>query len=285
MNGYPEKIFLNGEIVEPEKAKISVFDRGFIFGDGLYEVMVQIGGYFFYEEAHLNRLKAGLQKIQIDYDISKLKPAIAQLLSAAALTDTDCLLYIQITRGVAPRQHHFPKDIQPTVMLYAIPKILPEINTINAKVITRQDFRWSRCDIKMTSLLGNVMLNEEAEQNSCFETVLLRSGVVTEASHCNVFFVKDKVVYTHPANEFILDGITRQVVIELCHDLKIELEEIPVPESLIPKMDEAFLTGTSTQITSIQQIDGHIYYTEDTIGPITRKLQEAFLTLKNKVSV
>lgn len=285
MIGYPKKIFLNGEIVGPEAAKISVFDRGFIFGDGLYEVMVQIGGHFFYEEAHLNRLRKGLQKVHIDFDINQIKPAMCELLAAAELTGKDCLLYIQITRGIAPRQHHFPKDIQPSIMMYVIPKILPKINTVHAKVITRQDFRWSRCDIKMTSLLGNVMLNEEAVQSNCFETVLVREGVVTEASHCNVFFVKDKTVYTHPANTFILDGISRQVVIELCHQLHIKLKENPVPESLIPKMDEAFLTGTSTQIASIRQIDNHQYYTGEATGGTTRKLQEAFFKLKNRVII
>ncbi len=281
MKNYPEKIYLNGEIVAQEAAKISVFDRGFIFGDGIYEVMVQIGGRFFYEEAHLNRLQNGLQKIKIDYNVSEIRHGIDQLLDATQLTGIDCLLYIQITRGVAPRQHSFPKDIKPTVMMYAVPKILPDINTIHANVISREDFRWSRCDIKMTSLLGNVMLNEEAMQNNCFETILYRNGVVTEASHCNVFFVKNDVVFTHPANEFILDGITRQVVLELCKTLNIKIEENPVLETLIPKMDEAFLTGTSTQIVSIQKIDDHEFYTGDQVGPVTRKFQEAFLKLKN----
>ncbi len=284
MKNYPEKIYLNGEIVAQEAAKISVFDRGFIFGDGIYEVMVQIGGSFFYEEAHLNRLQNGLKKINIDYTVSAIRPAIDQLLDATELTGMDCLLYIQITRGVAPRQHSFPKDITPTVMMYAVPKILPDINTMHAKVISREDFRWSRCDIKMTSLLGNVMLNEEAMQNNCFETVLYRNGVVTEASHCNVFFVKNDVVFTHPANEFILDGITRQVVLELCKTLNIKIEENPVPETHIPTMDEAFLTGTSTQIASIQKIDDHEFYTGDQVGPLTFKLQEAFLKLKTTPS-
>lgn len=282
---YPKKIYLNGKIVTAEDAKISVFDRGFIFGDGIYEVMVQIDGKFFYEEAHLNRLQEGLGKINIKYDTGEIKPAITQLLRAAELTNTDCLLYIQITRGVAPRQHAFPKEIRPTVMMYAVPKVLPDINTIHAKVITREDFRWSRCDIKMTSLLGNVMLNEEAMKHDCFETVLIRNGIVTEASHCNVFFIKDKVVFTHPANEFILDGISRQVVIELCSDLNIKLEEKPVSANLIPKMDEAFLTGTNTQIASIQKIDDHFYYFGDTVGPVTRKLQQAFLKLKKGIPV
>ncbi len=278
---YPEKIYLNGKIVGQEDAKISVFDRGFIFGDGIYEVMVQIGGRFFYEEAHLNRLQNGLKQIKIDYKVNKIRHAIDELLDATQLTGVDCLLYIQITRGVAPRQHSFPKDIKPTVMMYAVPKILPDISTIHARVISREDFRWSRCDIKMTSLLGNVMLNEEAMQNHCFETILYRNGVVTEASHCNVFFVKNEVVITHPANEFILDGITRQVVVELCKTLDIKIEENPVPAVLIPQMDEAFLTGTSTQITAIQKIDDHEFYIDEQVGPVTRKLQEGFLKLKN----
>jgi D-alanine transaminase len=277
---YPDKVYINGNIVPSEDAKISVFDRGFIFGDGIYEVMVQIEGVFFYEKAHLDRLQEGLNKINISFDTSNLSIEIEKLLSATELTGKDCLLYIQISRGVAPRQHSYPSDIVPTIMMYAVPKVLPKINTINAKVITREDFRWSRCDIKMTSLLGNVMLNEEAMQHHCFETILHRDGFFTEASHCNVFFVKDGVVLTHPANELILDGITRQVVFELCKSLDIEIRETPVSVHDISEIDEAFLTGTSTQIASIQQIDNHILYIENKIGPVTKKLQEAFLKIK-----
>jgi len=280
---YPDKVYLNGNIVNPEEAKISVFDRGFIFGDGIYEVMVQIGGKFFYEEAHLNRLQEGLNKINIDYNTAELSLAIDQLLSATKLTSKDCMLYIQITRGVAPRQHSYPANSIPTVMMYAVPKVLPDINKVNARVISRDDFRWSRCDIKMTSLLGNVMLNEEAVQHDCFETILHRKGVFTEASHCNVFFVKEGVVYTHPADEFILNGITRIVVIELCQSLNIEIKETPVSQKLIYTLDEAFLTGTTTQIAAIQKIDNQVLYTDDNIGPVTRRLQEAFLKLKNDI--
>jgi len=277
---YPNKVYLNGNIVDAEEAKISVFDRGFIFGDGLYEVMVQINGSFFYEKEHLERLQYGLQAINIDFNAAFLKKEIPKLLHAAQLTAIDCMLYIQITRGVAPRQHSFPQQCQPTVMMYAIPKVLPVINEINAKVITRKDFRWSRCDIKMTSLLGNVMLNEEAMQHECYETILHRNGVYTEASHSNVFFVKEGVVYTHKANEHILNGITRIVVIELCNSLGIPLKEEAISVEEIEHIEEAFLTGTSTQIASIQQIDDKLLYSENEKGPITKKLQEAFLKLK-----
>lgn len=279
---YPEKVYINGEIVDHKDAKISVFDRGFIFGDGIYEVMVQIGGTFFYEKMHLNRLREGLSKIDINFDVDTLPSEINRLLKEVNLTRKDCLLYIQITRGVAPRQHAFPKSIEPTVFFYAVPKVLADINPIHAKVITCEDFRWSRCDIKMTSLLGNVMLNETAIENDCFETILIRDGFITEASHCNVFFVKDDVVYTHPANHLILNGITRMVVLELCKNLNITLVEKAIPLEELTKMDEAFLTGTSTQIASIQQINNHTYYEGDSCGEVTKKLQEAFLKLKSR---
>lgn len=278
---YPEKVYLNGNIVPSEDAKVSVFDRGFIFGDGIYEVMVQIDGKFFYEKAHLDRLQEGLNKINIAFDTSNLLIEIEKLLNVTELTGKDCLLYIQITRGVAPRQHSYPSDIVPTIMMYAVPKVLPNINSVNAKVITREDFRWSRCDIKMTSLLGNVMLNEEAMQHQCFETILHRDGLFTEASHCNVFFVKNGIILTHPANELILDGITRQIVFELCKSLHIEIRETPVSVNDISEIDEAFLTGTSTQIASIEQIDNHILYKDNKKGSVTKKLQEAFLKIKS----
>ncbi|WP_405414726.1 aminotransferase class IV [Maribacter sp. Asnod1-A12] len=277
---YPSKVYLNGQIVNQQEAKVSVFDRGFIFGDGLYEVMVQINGNFFYEKEHLARLQFGLQEINIDFDSDILKNEIPKLLLAAQLTDVDCMLYIQITRGVAPRQHSYPSNIKPTVMMYAVPKVLPEINKIDALVISRNDFRWSRCDIKMTSLLGNVMLNEEAMQNECYETILHRNGVFTEASHSNLFFVKNGEVYTHPADEHILNGITRIIVIELCRLLDIKVIEKAIKLTEIKNIDEAFLTGTSTQIAAIQKIDDYQLYKGNKKGPITKRLQEAFLKLK-----
>lgn len=284
-NSYPKKVYLNGDILDPEFAKISVFDRGFLFGDGIYEVMAQINGRFFYEEAHIKRLDEGLQKINIDFNTSILSTEIPKILRASDLSGKDCLLYIQVTRGVAPRQHAYTKNLQPTLLMYATPKILPDINTITASVVTSEDFRWSRCDIKMISLLGNVMANEYAMQQECFENILIRNGVVTEASHCNVFFVKDGIVYTHPADRYILDGITRQIVLELCVQLGLEVKEEGVSELAMLEMDEAFLTGTSTQIASIRKMNDHFYYHGDEAGEITKKLQLAFRDIKNSTSV
>ncbi len=277
---YPAKVFLNGEILDAGDAKISVFDRGFIFGDGVYEVMARIDGRFFYREAHLARLKWCLGQIHIKADISQLENAIPELLAASGLAEKDCLLYMQVSRGTAPRQHSYPQKIRPTLMMYAWPKTLAGINTTHASVLTIEDYRWSRCDIKSTSLLGNVMANQLAMENDCYETLFIRDGKITEASHCNVFFVKDRIVYTHPRGPLILDGITRQVVLELCkqHGMEVRLEGIPSKE--IDKMDEAFLTGTSTQVMAIKEVDGYRFF-ERQAGPVTQKLQKAFLELKN----
>ena len=279
LSAYPSKVYLNGKILNADEAQISVFDRGFIFGDGIYEVMAQINGRFFYKKAHLDRLKWCVSEIGIPLNVDTLERDIPSLLKASGLSDKDCMLYMQVTRGVAPRQHSFPTAIQPTVMMYAWEKKLPDINNAHASVVTTKDFRWSRCDIKMTSLLGNVMANEYAMQNNCYETVFERNGIITEASHCNVFFAKNKVVYTHPSGPYLLDGITRQVVLELCEQLGIEVRLEGIQATDIHKMDEAFLTGTSTQVVAIQKVDDYSYFRKEP-GLITRKIQQAFLDLK-----
>jgi len=280
MADYPNKVYLNGQVLNGQDAKISVFDRGFLFGDGIYEVMLQIDGSFFFGQEHLNRLADCLQKINIVFDTTSLPDIIDNLLIANNLHQKDCLLYIQVTRGIAPRKHAFPEAIQPTVMLYAQPCDLPEINNKPISVITQKDFRWHRCDIKMTSLLGNVMANNNAIADGHYETVFYRNGKVTEASHSNIFFVKDGVVYTHPADEHILNGITREIVLQLCRDHKIPFEENAIQYADIAEMDEAFLTGTSTQIASIQKMDEHLYYQGNETGELTKKLQQHFLNLK-----
>ncbi|MCL4126726.1 UNVERIFIED_CONTAM: hypothetical protein GTU68_040801 [Idotea baltica] len=281
MANYPENVYLNGEIIPAIKAKISVFDRGFLFGDGIYEVMLQIDGSFFFGQEHLDRLAACLRKINIEFDVTTLSVTLEKLLKASNLVEKDCLVYIQITRGVAPRKHAFPKDIEPTIMAYALPFILPEINKKTISVVTQKDFRWHRCDIKMTSLLGNVMSNDMAIKNGHFETVFYRDGKITEASHSNIFFVKNDIVYTHPANENILNGITREIIIQLCKENNIAILEEAISQEDIYQMDEAFLTGTSTQIASIKKMDDHLYYHKNKIRYVTKKLQQLFLNLKN----
>lgn len=278
---FPQKVYLNGEIIASENANISVFDRGFLFGDGIYEVMVQLENGIFYKKAHLDRLQENLDKIGIDFDVNTLYPEIDALIESSGLSDASCLIYMQVTRGTAPRKHSYPKGIAASVMMYALPFELPYINTKNMRAITANDFRWHRCDIKSISLLGNIMTNEAAMNADCDEAVLVRDGKVTEGSHTNIFFVKDGKVITHPANEHILDGITRKVLVQLCKELNLTLVEEAVSFDAIPNTDEAFFTGTTTQIASISQLGEHIYYEGNEIGPITKQLQEAFAKLKD----
>ena len=278
---YPQKVFLNGEIIDAKDARISVFDRGFIFRDGIYEVIAHINGKFFYMDAHFERLQWCLDEIRIPFNARCLESTIPELLQVSGLTDKDCLLYIQVSRGTAPRKHSFPSSIIPTVMMYAWPFNFPAINLSHASVVTQDDYRWSRCDIKSTSLLGNVLANEYAMERDCFETLFIRDGRVTEASHCNVFFVKNSILYTYPAGPHILDGITRQVVLELCEKLQLEVRFEGINIEDVTHMDEAFLTGTGSQILAIQQLEDHRYF-EDAPGPVTQRLQQAFLDLKLK---
>jgi len=166
-------------------------------------------------------------------------------------------------------------------MMYALPFILPDINNKPISVITAEDFRWHRCDIKMTSLLGNIMANDVAIKGGHYETVFYRDGKITEASHSNIFFVKNEIVYTHPADVNILNGITREIVIQLCRENNIPIEEKAIVKDDVITMDEAFLTGTSTQIASIQKIDAYSYYQEFQPDSLTARLQKLFLNLKN----
>ncbi|WP_318308064.1 aminotransferase class IV [Flagellimonas crocea] len=276
---FPQKVYLNGEIVSAENAKISVFDRGFLFGDGIYEVMMQLEQGIFYKKAHLDRLQDNLNKIGIAYNVQEIDDHLGTLLDASDLTNESCLIYMQATRGTAPRKHSYPKEIPATVMMYALPYNLPRINPKQMTAILEPDFRWHRCDIKSISLLGNVMTNEAAMEADTDEAALVRDGMITEGSHTNIFFVKNGELITHPANEHILNGISRQIVLDLCEKLKIPVLEKAVAEDEIKNMDEAFFTGTTTQIASIKQLGDHIFY-HDNVGKITETLQEAFAELR-----
>ena len=280
----PKKVYLNGEIVSSENAKISVFDRGFLFGDGIYEVMVQLENGIFYKKAHLDRLQDNLNKIGLPFNTQEIDDKLGPLLQASDLTNQSCLIYMQVTRGVAARKHSYPKDVPASVMMYALAYTLPAINPKKMRAILEPDFRWHRCDIKSISLLGNVMTNEAAMNQNTDEAALVRDGIVTEGSHTNIFFVKDGVVITHPANEHILNGISRQIVLELCNKLKISVLEEPVAENDIKLMDEAFFTGTTTQVASIAQLGNHTFYINDAIGKVTSKLQKAFAELRTSDS-
>ena len=181
------------------------------------------GGRLFELDRHLGRLERSLHALRVrGVAPSRIGPVLQELLVRNGLERSDALVYLQVTRGSAPRTHRFPDPaVEPTMYGYAWAYPAAGEPEEGVRAITVPDQRWARCDIKMTSLLGNVMANQYAMEHGCYETLFVRNGVFTEASHCNVFFVKEGAVYTHPANEFILDGITRQVVRECCRKLGI----------------------------------------------------------------
>ncbi len=277
-----EIVYLNGEFLPRSEAMISPDDRGFIFGDGVYEVIKYYNGTPFCFEEHMDRLRRSLKEISIDYpERAMLKKIFSRLMSENHLMNVHAGLYLQITRGVNPRVHYFPERIIPTVYVFTFP--LPSFTESlekGIKVITHSDIRWLRCDIKSTALLPNTMLFNQAVEQGAGECILIRDGLVTEATHSSVFGVKEGKVITHPLSPFILPGITRQVMLELCSRHAIPYEERPVLADELFHLDELFITGTGSEVTPVVEVDGKkVGAGQKKPGEITRFLQSKFFEM------
>jgi D-alanine transaminase len=228
-----ETVYFNNELVNIEDVWLSPNDRGFIFADGVYEVIKYYNGRPFRYDEHIERLKRSLSEISINYQsLEKLQNIFHELLVINKLDNQHAGIYLQITRGVNKRVHHFPKDISPTVYAFAF-ELPSNAHTLEngIKVITQQDIRWLRCDIKSVSLLPNTMLYNNAVNKGAGESILIRNGLVSEATHSSVFGVKNGVLFTHPLNNLILPGITRKVVLEICNNNNIAFEEKAISEN------------------------------------------------------
>lgn len=262
-----------------DQAKISVFDRGFMFGDGVYEVTPFYEGKAFGIEEHLARLQYSLDEITIDLDASALKPHMYEALEKSGLSEKDCAVYIQVSRGVASRTHYFPENIEPTVLMYAFEASLRNFENKQWSVLVSEDLRWQRCDIKSTSLLANIKSNTESHRLGLDENLLMRDGFFTEGSHSTIFFIRSGSVYTHPEGPQILSGITRKFVIEICRNLNLEVKEEAFPFSDLNTVDEVFLTGTTTQVMAVKEMfsKGKKIFNRPETGSVTRKIQEAFI--------
>lgn len=269
--------FVNGKFMEKEQVAISIEDRGYYFGDGVYEVIKVYDGELYTSEEHIARLfeSAAKIKLAIPYTEAQLLDIAKQLVVSNSISVGH--IYMQVTRGAAPRIHQFPdRTVQPMMTAYAINSARPvEGMEQGAKVKSIEDFRWLRCDIKSLNLLANVMAKQEAVESGCKEAVFVRDGFVTEGASTNMFGVKDGILYTHPANNLILNGITRQVVLRLCRELGITVVEKPFTLEAAFAMDELFMTSTTLEIMPIVQLD------DTTIGAgkpgsMTLQLQKAF---------
>jgi D-alanine transaminase len=274
-----EIAYLNGEFLPLEEIKINPDDRGFLFADGVYEVVRWYeGGFFFDMEGHTARLKRSLREIRIEWSGSDLFPSIAgELVGRNLLHNCPVLVYIQVTRGVARRSHAFPlPSVSPTVYAFAR-SFDPHRELISAGigVTLVNDPRWNRCDIKSVALLPNILSFQEAREAECYESVFVKDGVITECAHSNIFFVIDGILYTHPENERILSGITRRNVIRIAKEEGISISEAPVQVEKLREISEAFVTNTSFEIAPVITI-GNKQVGNGKPGPVTLHLREKF---------
>lgn len=250
--------FLNGEFLPIEKASVPVLDRGFIFGDGVYEVIPVYSRRPFRLEEHLARLQSSLDAIRIanPHPVAKWGELVGKVIAGNPWEDQN--VYLQITRGVARRDHVFPKGLAPTVFIMANPLVPPTAEQVRNGVpaIVLPDLRWLRCDIKTTALLGNCMLRTLAADAGCAEAILVRDGMLTEASASNVFVVKKGTVLAPPKSHLILPGITYDVVIEILRANAIAHEVRPVTESELRSADEVWITSSSREVLAVTTLDG-----------------------------
>ena len=252
-------VFLTGERMPIGMARVSVQDRGFQFGDGVYEYLPVYSRRPFRMAEHLTRLKASLAALQIanPNEDARWGEIIRQVIAANLWDDQG--IYLQITRGVAPRDHAFPKGIKPTVYVCASALSTPSREQIDQGVaaITFDDFRWLRCDIKSTALLARCMLRDLAVQKGCVETILLRDGFLTEAAASNVMIVKNGQVLAPPKSHLMLAGITYDVVLELMEKSGVPHSVRPIKEEELRAADEVWLTSSSKEVLAVCRLDEH----------------------------
>lgn len=271
------KIILNDQIINKCDAQIDIEDRGYQFGDGVYEVIRIYGGKLFTASEHLDRFYSSAEKIKINIPFQKaeLQSMLAKLIEENKVHNGS--IYMQITRGASPRNHIFPSDdVKPVLTAYTKEVERPVSQLENGvEAIVADDIRWLRCDIKSLNLLPNLLAKQYATERGCFESILHRDGMVTEGSSSNAYIVTDGKVKTHPATNLILNGITRQVIARLCKENDIPfLEEAFQVDDLL-EADEIFVSSTTSEVMPIIGIDGKVVG-EGKPGPITRKLQSLF---------
>ncbi len=273
--------YLNGQFLPKEDIKLSPDDRGFLFADGVYEVVRSYRGRLFQLEGHLARLRRSLHEMQIEgIDVEELGAVAQELLQRNDLRTEDGTVYMQITRGVAPRKHAFPpKSTLPTVYLAASAFNVPTEKLANGvTTVLVPDIRWARCDIKSVALTPNVLANEQAHAQGAEEAIFVRDGVITEGSHSNFGAVFNGELVTHPKTNYILAGITREIVLELCETSGIPFREFPIFEKDLARAEEAMLFGTTTEVMPVVRIDDQLVG-NGSPGPLTRRLQRLFSEL------
>ena len=278
----PGIAYVNGELAPLDRCRISVLDRGFLFGDGVYEVMPVYGGRAFRLPEHLRRLGESLAQARIEDPLtaSEWTRSIQELIDENG--GGDLSVYIQVTRGSAPRRDHaFPAGTRPTVFMMVTPSVpqgaLEDVRGVSA--VTLPDNRWTRCNIKSIGLLPNVLLKQEALDAGAEEAILIRDGCVTECAAANVFVVADGEVLTPPKSDLLLGGITRELVIELAQRDGLPCFERDVPESLLRRADEIWITSSRREVVPVTELDASPVGSGD-VGPVWREVAVRFRRYK-----
>jgi D-alanine transaminase len=274
--------YLDGDFRQLADIRISPLDRGFLFADGVYEVIPVYGGRLFRREGHLDRLERSLAEIRIEDPLGR--EGWNALLDSMVERNGggEQAVYLQVTRGVAPRDHAFPEPVTPTV--FAMTRLRdgdPSTSPIHA--VTRADIRWSRCDIKSVSLLPNVLMRQEAKDASASEAIFIRDGQLTEGTATNVFVVAGDCVRTPAKSAHILGGITRDVVIELMGDADIVCLEEAVPESVLRSAGEIWVTSSTKEITPVVRLDGKVVGS-GVPGPLWERVHGLFQDYKRRLA-
>ncbi|MBU8907709.1 D-amino-acid transaminase [Desertibacillus haloalkaliphilus] len=271
-------VLFNDQIVTRGEVTIDFEDRGYNFGDGIYEVISVYNQQPFLLTEHFERFFESAKKLDmaVPYQHETFYSLIRQLIEK---NNVNCgLIYIQMTRGISPRNHLYERDPEITPIITGFSKEWPangHAKKEGVHALTTEDIRWLRCDIKTINLLGNVLAKRKAADNQCYEAILHRGNDVTEGSSSNIFIIKDGVLYTHPATNLILNGITRQFVLSLVDELHIDVVLEPFTLEQLKNADEVFMTSTGNEVTPIISIEGTIQQTYP-VGPVTRDLQRCF---------
>ena len=274
-------VYLNGKFMPIEEAHVPVLDRGFIFGDGVYEVIPVYSKHPFRLAEHLRRLQYSLDKIRIDNPMNDAEwtRLIGEIIQRNAGEDQS--VYLQVTRGVAKRDHAFPKGVKPTVFMMSNPLVTPAPALVESGVacVTAQDYRWLNCDIKSVSLLGNCLLRQLSVDAGAAETILFRDGQLTEASASNVFVVRDGVLLTPPKDNLVLPGITYDVVLEIARAREFQVEVRAVSEAEVRGADEIWVTSSTKEVLAVTTLDGKPVG-DGRPGPLFRRMHALYQQFK-----
>lgn len=272
-----DTVFFNGSYLPKDEVRISPDDRGWLFSDGIYEVVRVYRGVPFEMDGHVERLAEGLAGIRIEgADAGLMAEVTSELIRRNGLEDQDAVVYVQVTRGAAKRVHHFPSPpVEPTFYAAAWGFTPTTDPAVGVEVVTSPDHRWTRCDVKSVSLLANCLAAQEAAEAGAYEAILLRDGVALEGTRTSLFGVIDGVVRTAPESNYILPSITRRVALDLCSDAGIPVREKPMLVREFETADELFLAGTTTEIMPIVRVDGQPVASGKP-GPVTARLAKLF---------